>query len=114
MFRVPSHPAKEVPSGVSFVSGVRLRRVSSVSEFSAASVFSRVSALRSASEFQLRQSPRMALGPTLQGLKRAAEAKRFARIAGRLAALAGPSRAGRAEHDHGSSLREQSRTARVQ
>jgi hypothetical protein len=89
MFRVPSHPAKEVPSGVSFVSGVRLRRVSSVSEFSAASVFSRVSALRSASEFQLRQSPRMALGPTLQGLKRAAEARKLQRIAGRLAALAG-------------------------
>ena len=40
-------------------------------------------------EFVLRQTPRMALGPTLQGLKRAAEAKKFERIAGRLAALAG-------------------------
>ena len=36
----------------------------------------------------------MALGPTLRGLKRAAEAKKFERIAGRLAALA---RAGRKE-----------------
>jgi hypothetical protein len=35
----------------------------------------------------------MALGPTLQGLKRAAEAKKCQRIAGRLAALGGASRA---------------------
>jgi hypothetical protein len=34
----------------------------------------------------------MALGPTLRGLKRAAEAKKFERIAGRLAALAGGAR----------------------
>jgi hypothetical protein len=44
-------------------------------------------------EFALRQSPRMALGPTLRGLKRAAEAKKCQCIAGRLAALAGASRA---------------------
>jgi hypothetical protein len=44
-------------------------------------------------EFVLRQTPRMALGPTLQGLKRAAEAKKCQRIAGRLAALGGASRA---------------------
>jgi len=31
----------------------------------------------------------MALGPTLRGLRQAAEAKKFERIAGRLAALAG-------------------------
>jgi hypothetical protein len=31
----------------------------------------------------------MALGPTLRDLKQAAEAKKFERIAGRLAALAG-------------------------
>jgi hypothetical protein len=36
----------------------------------------------------------MALGPTLLGLKRAAEAKKCQRIAGRLAALAGAKRAG--------------------
>jgi hypothetical protein len=60
-----------VTSGVCVVSGVELRSVSP------------------ASQFWLRQSPRMALGPTLRGLKRAAEAKRFERIAGRLAALAG-------------------------
>jgi hypothetical protein len=42
--------------------------------------------------FQLRQSPKMALGPALQGLKRAAEARRSQRIAERLAALAGAGR----------------------
>jgi hypothetical protein len=41
----------------------------------------------------------MALGPTLQGLKRAAEAKRFQRIAGRLTALAGKRRTGTAWSD---------------
>jgi hypothetical protein len=35
----------------------------------------------------------MALGPALQGLKRAAEARKCQRIAGRLAALAGEKRA---------------------
>jgi hypothetical protein len=35
----------------------------------------------------------MALGPTLQGLKRAAEARKVQRIAGRLAALAGRNQA---------------------
>ncbi len=45
-------------------------------------------------EFASRLSPRMALGPTLLGLKRAAEAKKCQRIAGRLAALAGAKRAG--------------------
>src|SRR5262245_52860207 len=41
-----------------------------------------------------RQSPKMALGPTLLGLKQAAKAKKCQRIAGRLAALAGAKRAG--------------------
>jgi hypothetical protein len=36
----------------------------------------------------------MALGPTLLGLKRAAEAKKCQRIAGRLATLAGARQAG--------------------
>jgi hypothetical protein len=39
-------------------------------------------------EFALRQSPKMALGPTLEGLKRAAEARKSQRIAERLATLA--------------------------
>lgn len=60
-----------------------------------------------ASQFQLRQSPKMALGPTLRGLKRAAEAKKFERIAGRLAALA---RVGRDKEQWG--LVEASRRAR--
>jgi hypothetical protein len=47
-------------------------------------------------ELELRQSPKMALGPALRGLKRAAEAKKCQRIAGRLAALAGTERAGSA------------------
>jgi hypothetical protein len=38
----------------------------------------------------------MALGPALLGLKRAAEAKKCQRIAGRLAALAGARQAGTA------------------
>jgi hypothetical protein len=45
-------------------------------------------------ESALRQSPRMALSPTLLGLKRAAEARKSQRIAGRVAALAGVKRAG--------------------
>ena len=49
----------------------------------------------------------MALGPTLRGLKRAAEAKKFERIAGRLAALA---RVGRDKEQWG--LVEASRRAR--
>ena len=78
-------------SGVGSVSGVS--RVSSVS-----SVVSRVAgvhrvvelrSVRSAFEFVSRQSPRMALAPALEGLRRAAEAKRSQRIAKRLAALAG-------------------------
>lgn len=43
-----------------------------------------------------RQSPKMALGPALLELKRAAEAKKCQRIAGRLAALAGAKQAGTA------------------
>jgi hypothetical protein len=43
--------------------------------------------------FQLRQSPKMALGPVLLGLKQAAEARKCQRIAGRIAALAGGGRA---------------------
>ena len=43
-----------------------------------------------------RQSPKMALGPTLLGLKRAAVAKKCQRIAGRLDALAGARQAGTA------------------
>ncbi|HEY7549000.1 MAG TPA: hypothetical protein VH913_05715 [Hyphomicrobiaceae bacterium] len=105
MFRVPSHPAQEVhekmpvnvSSRVGCVRGVRLRCVSEASEFGSASrrvpAFNGVFELRSASEHQSRQSPKMALGPTLQGLKRAAEAKKVERIAGRLAALAGRNRA---------------------
>jgi hypothetical protein len=66
-------------SGGRVPSGVQLRCVSPASEFVG-------------SAFALRQSPKMALGPTLRGLKRAAEAKKFQRIAGRLAALAGVGR----------------------
>jgi hypothetical protein len=43
-----------------------------------------------------RQSPRTALGPALLELKRAAEARKCQRIAGRLAALAGARQAGTA------------------
>ena len=56
-------------------------------------------------EFALRQSPRMALGPTLRGLKRAAEAKKCQRIAGRLAALAGAGRARRVQFGLGKRVR---------
>src|SRR5688572_11923329 len=49
-----------------------------------------------ASESVLRQSPKMALGSAFMELKRAAEAKKCQRIAGRLAALAGARRAGTA------------------
>jgi hypothetical protein len=52
----------------------------------------------------------MALGPTLRGLKRAAEAKKFERIAGRLAALA---RAGR-ERAVGFGRSKQARTAQFE
>jgi hypothetical protein len=54
------------------------------------------SALQSVKAFESvsRQSPKRALGPTLLGLKRAAEAKKCQRIAGRLAALAGARQAG--------------------
>ena len=58
-----------------------------------------------ASQFQLRQSPRMALGPTLRGLKRAAEAKKFERIAGRVAALAGAGRNGTVSFGQGKRAR---------
>jgi hypothetical protein len=44
--------------------------------------------------FELRQSPKMALRPALLGLKRAAEAKKCQRIAGRVTALAGGKPAG--------------------
>ena len=53
----------------------------------------------------------MALGPTLRGLKRAAEAKKFERIAGRLAALAGAVREKRAV---GFGRGKQARTARLE
>ncbi|HEY1246165.1 MAG TPA: hypothetical protein VGF29_15170 [Hyphomicrobiaceae bacterium] len=117
MFRVPSHPAQEmhekvrvyVSSSVSCVRGVRLRGVSEVSEFGSASrpvpAFSGAFELRSASEYQSRQSPKMALGPTLQGLKRAAEARKVQRIAGRLAALAGRNRARTADRDFAETIR---------
>src|SRR5262245_32151343 len=49
-------------------------------------------------EFALRQSPKNVLRPALQGLKRAAEAKRCQRIAGRLATLAGANRQRTAHH----------------
>src|SRR5262245_18916387 len=55
-------------------------------------------------EFALRQSPKNALRPALQGLKRAAEAKKCQRIAGRLATLAGANRQ-RTAH-HGLSMQE--------
>jgi hypothetical protein len=67
--------AEGVLSGVHVPSGVQLRCVSPASESVGPA-------------FALRQSPKMALGPTLRGLKRAAEANKFQRIAGRLAALA--------------------------
>lgn len=41
-----------------------------------------------ASESQLRACPRVALAPAFEALRRAAEAKKCARVAGRLAALA--------------------------
>jgi len=52
----------------------------------------------------------MALGPTLRGLKRAAEAKKFERIAGRLAALAGAGR----ERAVGFGRSKQARTAQFE
>jgi hypothetical protein len=117
MFRVPSHPAQEVhekvpvkvSSSVGCVRGVRLRCVSEASEFGSASrpvpPFNGVFELRSASEYQSRQSPKMALGPTLQGLKRAAEARKVQRIAGRLAALAGRNRARTAHREFAEAIR---------
>ena len=66
-------------------------------------------------EFVLRQSPRMALGPTLQGLKRAAEAKKCQRIAGRLAALPGASRGRTGQHGPAMQvLRQRARTVRFE
>jgi hypothetical protein len=47
----------------------------------------------------------MALGPTLQGLKRAAEARKVRRIAGRLAALAGRNQARTAHRDFAETIR---------
>jgi len=49
----------------------------------------------------------MALGPTLRGLKEAAEARKFKRIAGRLAVLAGADRERRVSGSQG----ERARTA---
>lgn len=124
MFRVPSHPAQEVltkpgevpvkvPGSVSPVSGVRLRRVSVVSEFGSASLpvsdpvsaFSDVPELCFASVYASRQSPKIALGPTLQGLKRAAEARKSQRIAARLAALASRKQARTADRDFAETTR---------
>jgi hypothetical protein len=47
--------------------------------------------------FASRQSPKMALIPAIQGLRRAAEARKCRRIAGRLAILAAANRG--TEHD---------------
>ena len=57
----------------------------------------------------------MALGPTLRGLKRAAEAKKCQRIAGRLAALPGASRGRTGQHGPAMQvLRQRARTVRFE
>lgn len=104
MNRVQYRVAESIPRSVRVPVGVRVAssvRVASGVELPSVSA---------ASQFQLRQSPKMALGPTLRGLKRAAEAKKFERIAGRLAALA---RAGR-ERAVGFGRSKQARTAQFE
>jgi hypothetical protein len=55
----------------------------------------------------------MALGPALLGLKRAAEAKKCQRIAGRLAALAGAKQTGTAHVHHVDGPGRRRRAARL-
>jgi hypothetical protein len=110
MNRVQYRVAESVPRSVRVPVGVRV--ASSVRVASGVRVPSGVQlpSVSAASQFQLGQSPKMALGPTLRGLKRAAEAMKFERIAGRLAALTGAGR----ERAVGFGRSKQARTAQFE